>query len=70
MTITGNFERFHYSNFETSFLKKKNFFEKLEYRFLVETTSMKNATFPYKTAQIKWGVQNGPIAKSRVFSHS
>ena len=26
VTITGNFERFQYFNFETNFLKNKNFF--------------------------------------------
>ena len=44
MTITGNFERFYYSNYETSFLKK-SFFVKLEDRFLVESTTMENTTF-------------------------
>ena len=32
------------------FLKTKTFFKKLEYRFLVESTRIENATFPYKTA--------------------
>ena len=30
--------------------KTKAFFKKLEYRFLVETTKIENASFPYKTA--------------------
>ena len=42
MTGTRNFERFHYSNFEISFVP-----------FLVERTTMENATFPYKTALSK-----------------
>ena len=39
----------------------------MEYCFLVESTNIENATFPYKTAlsealpQIEWGVQNEPI---------
>ena len=28
----------------------KTFFEKLEYRFLVESAKIENASFPYKTA--------------------
>ena len=32
------------------FWKTKTFFKKLEYRFLVETTKIKKASFPYKTA--------------------
>ena len=28
----------------------KNFFKKLEYCFLVESTKIENASFPYKTA--------------------
>ena len=58
-TITGNFERFQYFNFEINFLKN-TLFKKLEYHFLVESTKIDNITFPYKIAllrQIKWGVQ-------------
>ena len=39
MIITGDFERF----------KRKTFSEKLEYCFLVESTTIERATFPYKT---------------------
>ena len=31
------------------FCKKKTFFKKLEYRFLVQSTKIKNAPFPYTT---------------------
>ena len=71
MTLTGDCERFHYFSFETSFLKKP--FKKLQYRFLVENTTIKRATFSYQTSLSKanakileWGVQNGPITKNRV----
>ena len=30
---------------------RKNFFKKLEYRFLVEITKIENASFPYKTVR-------------------
>ena len=49
MTFTGNFDRFQYFNFETNFLKNENFFKKLEYHILVQTTRIENATFLYKT---------------------
>ena len=32
------------------FLKTKTFFEKLEYRFLAETTESENTSFPFTTA--------------------
>ena len=32
------------------FWKTKTFFKNLEYRFLVESTKIENALFPYKTA--------------------
>ena len=61
-------------NFETSFFWKKTLFEKLDCRFLVESTTIENTTFPYKTPlskvsvkrKIEWGVQNGPITKNAV----
>ena len=71
VTISGNFERFQYFNFEKNFLEK--FFKKLEYRFLVESTKIENASFPNKTAiseaNLKTNtimVQNGPITKTGV----
>ena len=54
------------------FWKTKTFFKKLEYRFLVESTKIENASFPYKTAmseaniKTKWWLQNGPIKKNGV----
>ena len=49
VTITGNFERFPYFNFEKHFLKSENFFQKTGVSFLVKSTRIENATFPYKT---------------------
>ena len=78
MTITGNFvfkKYFHYSNFETIFLKNKNTFRKLKYRYLVESTTVENATFPNKTVLSKenfktnrmvstiWTYRNNRISK-------
>ena len=50
--------------------------KKLKYTFLVESTKIENASFPYKTAmsetnfkrQIEWGAQNGPVTKNGVLS--
>ena len=50
MTITENFERFRYLNFEINLSKTQTLFKKLEYRCLVESTKTDNITFPYKTA--------------------
>ena len=49
MTISEHFEHFQYFNFETDFLENQNF-KKLEYRFVVESTKIEKAPFPYKTA--------------------
>ena len=48
--LSENFKRFQYFNFETGLLENENHFQKLEYRFLVESTKIENASFPYKTA--------------------
>ena len=37
-------------NLKQIFWKMKTFFEELDYRFLVESTKIENAIFPYKTA--------------------
>ena len=61
MTVTGNLERFHYSNFE----KTKSFLEKLEYRFLVESTAIESATFLYKTALSKANFKTNRIGSAK-----
>ena len=50
MTISGNFERFQYLNFETDFLENESFFRKTRVLFLDESTKIENASFPYRTA--------------------
>ena len=68
VTISGNFERFQNFNLKIDFLKNKNLFK---YSFLVKSTKIENAPFPYKTAiseanvkTIECWVQNGPITKN------
>ena len=54
MTISENFEHFQYFNFETDFLENENFFQKLEYRFLVERTKIEKASFKPMLRQTEW----------------
>ena len=49
VTINENFKHFQYFSFETDYLVNENFFKKLEYRFLVESTEIEYASFTYKT---------------------
>ena len=66
MTVTGNFERFHYLNFGISFKKKtKSFYWKTGVPFLVESTTMKNATFPNKTALSKAKVRTNRMGSTK-----
>ena len=50
VTICENFECFQYFNFETDFLENEILFQKTGVTFLVESTKIENASFPYKTA--------------------
>ena len=51
--INENFKRFQEFKFETDFLENENLFQKLEYRFLAESSKIENASFPYKTVITK-----------------
>ena len=46
-------------NFNLNFLENENFFQKTGVPFLVETTEIENASFPFKTAL-------SPITKSGI----
>ena len=41
---------FNTLTFKQTFWKAKTFFQKLEYRLLVQSTKIKNASFSYKTS--------------------
>ena len=65
---------FSSSTLKQIFWKMKTFFKKLEYHFLVESTKIENAPFPYKTAISEVNVKtnrmmntNGPIRKNEVW---
>ena len=47
------------------FWKTKTFFKKLEYRFLVESTKIENASFPYKTAISEANVKTNKMVTSK-----
>ena len=50
------------------FWKTKTFFKKLEYRFLVESTKIENASFPYKTAISEANVKtNGMVSTKQTY---
>ena len=73
MTISESFKSFQSLTLKQIFWKRKTFFEKLEYYFLVETTKTENISFPWKLLchkpmfrQMEWRIQNGPITKSGV----
>ena len=69
MTISGKFERFQYFNFETNFLENETFFKKLEYRFLVESTKIENASFPYKIVISEANVKRNSMVSTKWTYH-
>ena len=60
MRITRKFDRFQYFNFEANFL-----FTKLEYHFLVESTKIENAVFPYKAAVSEANVKTNRMGSTK-----
>ena len=51
------------------FWKTKTFFKKLEYRFLVESTKIENASFPYKTAISEANVKTNRMVTTKWVYH-
>ena len=51
------------------FWKTKTFFKKLEYRFLVESTKIENASFPYKTAISEANVKTNRMVTTKWAYH-
>ena len=62
MTVTRNFERFQYFNFETNFQKN-------EYSFLDQSTETEKATFPYKTALSEANVKTNRMGSTKWVYH-
>ena len=69
MTIRGSFERFQYFNFETDFLENKKLFQKTGVLFLVESTKIENALFPYKTAISEANVKTNRMVSTKWIYH-
>ena len=65
MTISENSKRSQYFNFE----KEKTFSKKLEYRFLVESTKIENASVPYKTAISEANVKTNRMGTTKWTYH-
>ena len=65
VTITENFKRFQYFNFETDFLLNGNLFQKTGVPFLVESTKIENASFPYKTAILEANVKTNKTVTTK-----
>ena len=51
------------------FWKTKNFFKKLDYHFLVETTKIENTSFPFKTALSEANVKTNRMATTKWTYH-
>ena len=56
---------FHTLTLIQIFWKRKTFFKKLEYYFLVETTKIENASSPFKTALSKANVKANRMAATK-----
>ena len=69
MTISGYFERFQNFNCETDFLENENFFQISGGLFLVESTKIENATFPYKTAISEANVKTNRMVSTEWIYH-
>ena len=65
MEIREKFEHFQYFNFETDFLEN----EKMEYRFFIEHTKIKKASFPYKTAVSEVNVKTNKMLTTKWAYH-
>ena len=64
VTVSEGFKRFQYFTLKQIFWKTKNFFKKLEYRFLVEATKTENTSFPFKTALSEANVKTNSVANT------
>ena len=65
MTVSGNFERFRYFNFETNFLENENLFHKTGVPFLIESTKIENVLFLYKTGISEANVETNTMVSTK-----
>ena len=69
VTIGGNFKSFHTLTLKQIFWKKKSFFKKLVHRFLVVSTRIESASFPYKTAIPDTNVKTNRMVSAKWIYH-
>ena len=60
---------FNTLNLTQIFCKRKTFFKKLEYRFLVQSSKIENASFPYKTAISEANVKTNKMVTTKWAYH-
>ena len=60
---------FNILTFKQIFWKTKTFLKELEYRFLVESTNIENASFPYKTATSEANVKTNKMVTTKWSYH-
>ena len=65
MTTTANFQRFKDFHCETNFLENENLYQKLEHRFLVESTKIEDAIFLYKTSLSEANVKTNRMGSTK-----
>ena len=68
VTISGNFERFEYFNFETDFWKMKTSLKKLVYRFLVDSFMTKAVIIYLWSKSMDWFLYDSGLHHERVKS--
>ena len=56
---------FNILTFKQIFWNTKTFLKELEYRFLVESTNIENASFPYKTATSEANVKTNKMVTTK-----
>ena len=69
MTSSESFKRFEFINFNSNFLENDNLFQKLEYRFLVETNKTENTSLPFKAALSEANVKTNRMATKKWTYH-
>ena len=69
VTISENFKRFQYFNFETDLPENENLFRKTGVPFLVESTKIENASFPYKTEISEANVKTNKMVTTKWTYH-
>ena len=69
VTISGNFERFQTLTLKQIFWKTKTFVKKPDDSFLVDSTSIESASFPYKTALSEANVKTNRVVSRKWTYH-